>query len=355
MKPQAGKIVVYFLVLMAGIAVPVGGGLLLGFLGPAPYLLQADQLGPEWAQPREYPDGSTVTVRNYPDDAAARSAVVTVADDIPRSTTTQLLTTMWYTRRDNQRHGLLLPVADRVVQIEAADDQTIKSRLASLPFVRENPQKNIVYVLFTDYLLFTLLGLALYAVLWSYFLFAGGVWAASIPAAAGVEPVPEETLRERLLAVNDLKLPFCVRSEPGGRLVAEWRIADAEWVGILQAGGLHMLHRIYLELDPAAHKVRSLDWERTISWSGDVARVGWGLSFFRGISFFQYERGVQAGLVFKDGRWSTTAYNYRFLLSEMKNPLIEAVVGSGWSFVPVLAFWPRRGGKAPGHLSGNVS
>jgi hypothetical protein len=71
--------------------------------------------------------------------------------------------------------------------------------------------------------------------------------------------------------------------------------------------------------------------------------VGWSWSFFRGINFFQYERGVQVGLFFKDGQW-TKAYNYRFNLAEMKNPLIEVIAGSGWTFAPVVTFFRPLGG-----------
>jgi hypothetical protein len=189
---------------------------------------------------------------------------------------------------------------------------------------------------FSDHLVLTLIGIALFLVLWIYFLFRGGTWAARIDAAPGTSPAPASTLRRRLMEVNALKLPFQMREEPDGRLVAEWRIADANWIGLLHAGGLHKAHWIYLTLDPARHVVRARDRSRDISWSGDTARVGWAFSFFRGISFFEYERGAAVGLFFKDGHWTTTAYNYRFLLAEMKNPLIEAVVQSGWTFAPAF-------------------
>ena len=68
--------------------------------------------------------------------------------------------------------------------------------------------------------------------------------------------MPEETLRARLLAVNDLDLPFQLREEgPNGRLVAEWRIADDRWVGLMEAGELTKAHQVYLKLDPGAHRV----------------------------------------------------------------------------------------------------
>lgn len=126
-----------------------------------------------------------------------------------------------------------------------------------------------------------------------------------------------------------------VREESNG-LVAEWRIADDRWIGLMEAGGLHDVHRIHMELDPERRQVRSLDVRRTVSWDAGIAEVSASFSFFRGISFFDYDRGAQMGLFFRDGRWTTKAYDYRFLLSEMKTPLVEAIAGSGWKFTPVV-------------------
>lgn len=71
MKPSRRWIVVYVVCIIAGIVVPVAGALLLGFLGPAPYLLDEAGLGPEWSSPRRFPDGSTVSVTAHASPAAA--------------------------------------------------------------------------------------------------------------------------------------------------------------------------------------------------------------------------------------------------------------------------------------------
>jgi hypothetical protein len=79
--------------------------------------------------------------------------------------------------------------------------------------------------LFTRHLLLVLLGGASYLLLWFALLFRGGAWAASIAPAPGVAPVSAETLRARLLAVNDLGLPFQAQA-----------IIDARNVFDLQSG-----------------------------------------------------------------------------------------------------------------------
>ena len=335
MKPNRRRIALYVAGIIAAVVVPIAGAFLLAFLGPAPYLLDEDGLGPEWSSPRRFPDGSAVSVAAFPSSAAAVREAESIRRSIPTSSTSQTMNVVRYTRADDQRRGLLLPVGRRLVQVEAADDRAVDERLHALPFIRENPEKNLMWLLFTEHTGVVLSGLGLYILGLGVFMARGASWAAEIAPAARTAPVAADTLRSRILALNDLDLPFHVREE-SNRLVAEWRIVDARWVGLMEAGGLRDVHRIYMELDPEGHRVRSLDERRTVSWSAGIARLGGSFSFFRGISFFAYSRGVMMGVFFRDGRWTTKAYDYRFVLSEMKAPLVQAIVGSGWRFTPVV-------------------
>lgn len=335
MKPSRRRIVVYVVCIVAAVVVPVAGAFLLGFLGPSPYLLDEDALGPEWSAPRRFADGSTVSVTAFATPAAANQEAESISQSIPTTSTSQTLNVVRYTRADDQRRGLLLPVGRRIVQVEAADDRAIDERLRSLPFIRENPEKNLMWVLFTEHLGVVLAGLALYTLVFGIAMARGGSWAAEIAPRPRTAPVTAKTLRSRMLALNDLDLPFQVREEANG-LVAEWRIADERWIGLMEAGGLHDVHRIHMELDPERQQVRSLDVRRTVEWSAGLAEISASFSFFRGISFFEYDRGAQLGVFFRDGRWTTKAYDYEFVLSEMKTPLVQAIVGSGWRFTPVV-------------------
>jgi len=336
MRPDRRRIIVYLAGAVAAIVLPVAGALLLGFLGPPPYLLDEAGLGPEWASPRRFPDGSTVAVTTTPSPAAAKQRAESIGQSIPTSSATRTLNVVRYTRADDGRRGLLLPVGRAVVQVEAEDDRAIGRRLESLPFVRANPEKNLLWVLFARHPGVAFTGLAFYLLAFALLMARGASWAAEIAPPPQAAPVPANTLRSRILALNGLDLPFQVREEPNGRLVAEWRIVDARWIGLMQAGGLGELHGIYMELDPDARRVRSLDVHRNVSWSGGIAQLGGSFSFFRGISFFEYSRGMMGGVFFRDGQWAMKAYDYRFLLSEMKAPLVQAIVGSGWRFTPVL-------------------
>jgi hypothetical protein len=338
---------VFFVVVLATMMLPIAGGIWLAFSGPPPYLLHEDGFGPEWATsaPHDFPDGSSVTVSTHSDEAAAKEGVDAVLKAVPRNCTEFQPGLTRYTRRDNDRRGLVLPLGNRVIHVEAADDHTVNARLESLPFVAENPEKGVITLLFTRHLPATSLGVGVFFLLWFAVTCRVGSWAAGIATPPGVTPAEPQAMRARLLAVNDLGLPFRVREEGRrGRLVAEWRIADARWLGLTEAGGLTRVHQLYLELDPHTHKVRAVEVDRTVSWGAGIARVGWSWAYFQGINFFHYERGALVGLFFKDGRWTTTAYDYRFQLAEMRNPLIQAIVESGWTFAPVVTFFRPLGG-----------
>jgi hypothetical protein len=335
MKPSRRRIFLYVAGIVAAIVVPIAGAFLLAFLGPAPYVVDEDSLGAEWESPRTFPDGSTVSVTAFLSSAEAVQEAESISRSIPTSSTSQTLDVVRYTRADDQRRGLLLPVGHRLVHVEAANARGVDERLAALPFIRENPEKNLMWLLFTDHIGAALAGLAVYILGLGVFMARGASWAAQIAPAARTAPVAADTLRSRILALNDLDLPFHVREEPN-RLVAEWRIANGRWIGLMEAGGLQDVHRIYMDLDPEGHQVRSLDVRRTVSWSAGIARLGASFSFFRGISFFNYGREVMMGVFFRDGRWTTRAYDYRFVLTEMKTPLVQAIVASGWRFTPVV-------------------
>ena len=199
----------------------------------------------------------------------------------------------------------------------------------------------------SEYILFRILGdnaivpvlilIFFFVILTSYVFLRGGTWAGALSPPAGLHTVDAETLRERLLAINDLNLPFYIGKGKNGQLVAEWQIANDRWAGILEQNGLQMQHTITMQLDAVNNKVKVIEEDKTISWSAGIGRLNWSFSYFRGIDFFQYERGAEIGLIYKDGSWGIKpAYNYRFSLAEMKNPIIECILHSGWSFCPVF-------------------
>lgn len=205
----------------------------------------------------------------------------------------------------------------------------------------------------TEWILFTLLGKGdwvIYPVLiavgvWVYvglkIFVDGGTWAATVVSRleGAEQPADAAKLRALLLSLNEQDLPFEVVQDKNGDLVAQWKIADAKWVGLLKAGGLERQHNIVMRFDEPTRRVKAYDLDKAISWRADRASIALSFEYFRGISLWQYERACEIGLLYKDGSFGIKpAYNYRFLLAEMKNPIIDCICCNGWSFCPVMFF-----------------
>jgi hypothetical protein len=312
---------------------------------PPPYVLRGAAPGPEWKS-RTYPDGSVVALSRFRDAAAAEVGVETLLNGIDWDSRSQGFGfgVFQYSRRGNGRQGLIISIGNYVIHVEAADYAAVEARLASLPFVAPNPKPDWLWLLFSKHATAAFVGLGIYVLLFAVAMFRGGAWAARVSPQPGVPPVPLETLRQRLLAINKLDVPFRVAEEKHGGLVAEWRIADARWVDLMGAGGLRIAHRIYLRLDAATLRVRAVTVQRSIGWGAGLG-LSWSFSYFRGIVFFEYQRGEAIGLMYKNGNWALDfEYRYRFLLSEIQTPLVEAITRSGWTFAPVITFFRPLGG-----------
>jgi hypothetical protein len=342
LRSHPGRVVLIFVAAFAAILIPVGAGILITNLGPSRYLLHAEQLDDTWFSPQTFADDSTVVVYTA---ANANSST----DRIQKKDVTYSPGTQHYQRADNGRAGVLLSLNEHVIHIEGRDRAAVDSRLAQLPFVTENPEKSptleFVNQFLNDHAIGFVVGLCLYAVAFMLALPRAGSWAARIDPPPGLEPVAADVLRQRLLAINQQQVPFHVRELPRGRLVVEWNIVDAHWAGLLEAGGLKAQERMYVDLDPDSHCARVIYEQKTIRWSAGLGAAMGSFTFFRGIVFMSYESGAAAGLFFKDGAWhARPAYHYQFVLTEMKRPIVDAIIGAGWSFKPVVTFVRWIGG-----------
>jgi hypothetical protein len=185
-----------------------------------------------------------------------------------------------------------------------------------------------------------IIGIALFAyvgIVALYFL-KGLAWATRVDAKAAAEFVSGSYLREQLLALNRLDIPFRIESgERQDELVAVWRYADAKWIDLARAHGMRRLHRIVLRFDESERKVRATDFQTAYDWSAGGSGASFEWRATTGVVLFQYEHqrvfGVQLGSGGSAPRAIT--YSYTFDLQEMKSPLIEAVTQSGWRWQPV--------------------
>ena len=134
-----------------------------------------------------------------------------------------------------------------------------------------------------------------------------------------------------------------------------WRYADARWIDHASVHGMRRVHKISMTLDEPSHTARVLEYWSAMDWSagGNGANIQWHAA--RGINFFNFQHERVFGLqVAPDGALIPNLdYAYTFNLQELKQPFIQAVTRSGWSWKPVFFLAPPVAALARGIIRAN--
>ena len=182
-------------------------------------------------------------------------------------------------------------------------------------------------------------GLLLLVFIYSLGFFKGATWAGSAQPPAGTLAAPMSDLITRLMAINELDIPFTVtRTAKPDELNADWRYADAKWMDLAGAHGLRRTFRIRLTLDESSQTVRATDYTAAFDWSAGRGGAGIEWQAAAGVVFFQREQRSLYGLqLADDGRLKPgLSHTYRFDLNEMKAPIQAAITRSGWTWRPTV-------------------
>ncbi|MGH2754238.1 MAG: hypothetical protein ACRDLB_07360 [Actinomycetota bacterium] len=156
----------------------------------------------------------------------------------------------------------------------------------------------------------------------------------------GTPALPRTQLEDRLLAVNEERVPFTVTRGEGGEdgdLVAEWKIVDASWYEIFAKAGIEKSHRLLLVLDENDHEVRVLEQSWEVEWRAGVPSLSLSAEKFQGRTFGSKSFGTAYAFKGVNPLDFGEVYNYRFDVSEMKEPVTDVITGAGWRFVPVVS------------------
>jgi hypothetical protein len=180
-------------------------------------------------------------------------------------------------------------------------------------------------------------GIAVYVMLYAmgFFQYLGG------KKPSGTPPVSKSNLIDRLLALNDPSKPYHIVKGAETDLIAEWKIVDAEWYGVLNRNGLKQAYRALLLVDESRHSVRCCEELGSVSWTvglkGPIPTASYARSFFRGRILYskQYAKGY--GLRQLAPPEPGKIYEYKFDVNEIRGPIIVTVEESGWEWVPVTA------------------
>jgi hypothetical protein len=254
-----------------------------------------------------------------------------------------------YSLSDPGLRGQVKLIDEIVIHVQARNDETIEKTFQQAGLMVANPRASILTdIAHTNkYLwhivIFILVYTAIQFPIWNRV----ASWAAAVRPKAGIQAVSEPELRQRLLAINTVDVPFRVVEKKGKKLDVVWRLADAKWVGLMTANKVNRVEIMRLRLSDHDKSCRAVEISKAIKASADgtTLQFAFSFSFFRGIVFGQWEYEKQFGLIFRDGGLTfDTAYGYKFSLSELKNPVVNIIVSSGWSFKPVMFFSKILGG-----------
>jgi hypothetical protein len=154
----------------------------------------------------------------------------------------------------------------------------------------------------------------------------------------GTPQLGVDEVRSRLLAIAHDQVPFTVEAGGGGKegdVVVQWRIVDAAWYEIFAKAKLEKVHRILIVLDEGEHEARVLEEAWEVSWTAGLPTLSASAEKFQGRTMGTKSFGTAYGWKGVDPLDYGKVYEYRFDVSEMKDPLSTVVTQSGWTWVPV--------------------
>ena len=151
----------------------------------------------------------------------------------------------------------------------------------------------------------------------------------------GTAPVSKGQLTQRILGLGGKKVPFKITESDETDLLVELKVVDAEWYEIFAKAGLEKTYQILLLLDETKSEVRALEKIGEVSWKKGIPTISYAKSSFQGRTIAYKEFGTS--YAFKEPKPSSfgKVYEYSFDVNDVKDPLMDTITSSGWSYVPV--------------------
>ena len=156
-----------------------------------------------------------------------------------------------------------------------------------------------------------------------------GIMTAAEPAE-GVPPAPVDDVRSRLLAISG---PGIEADEDEGAIVVSWA-AKVDTIGPGGADASHVYRAIRVELDPSENEAGGIGYKTDTD-------AELGPSYYSVAK--DWERGQHIGSEsFTVVQWLGTVSSsggaqdgkYKFSWSDLRDPVIDAVTGAGWTYKP---------------------
>lgn len=146
---------------------------------------------------------------------------------------------------------------------------------------------------------------------------------------SGVTAIPTTELQSALLALNGTGVPFSVREAAGSGLLAEWRILEPAWGSGVSRRQVERTLKVWMRPLPTERVVRAMDEQWSVTRAGDPPTLTVGRERGRGPM-----RSIHKEWTYKKGPDGRRHKVETFSLDtrDMKNPLRDAVLESGWTW-----------------------
>ena len=339
--PTRSMVLWFYLSFFLLILTPTIVLMIWGFTGPPPYLLERDGLSEKWIGMKRTFREYMVEVHPTKSNGDAKDLAKRLFDSTPAGSRLKTLNIYRYNRNDDSRTGLVIPLDEFVIRIEAADRDAVDKAFLKLPFISENPAPNPLYRIFDDHLAMVFAVIGIYVILLLLFFSKRGAAIAQIKPSGQSRPDLKGELKSQLLKLDSMDLPFSVKEISSDEFVCEWRLVDEKWSRIIRAGGLRVNHRINLQFDPEKPIVRSASTTKIIRWERGFLNLLATFNWSRSIDFYSYQGAAQYGIGIKDGNWEIEEdYSFQYNLNQIRDPIVRLIIQSGWVYRPVLGFSP---------------
>ena len=148
---------------------------------------------------------------------------------------------------------------------------------------------------------------------------------------AGTPVLAKDEVIKKLLNLNRPTSPYQViqGTEGYSDLIAEWKIVDAQWYEIFAKAGISKVFRIYLKFHDEQSEIRALDKEYSVEWKIGIPSLSESQAVFIGQ---KHEIEFGKAYAFTENSGYGQVYQYRFSTDEIKKPIQDIVVESGWTY-----------------------
>ena len=140
------------------------------------------------------------------------------------------------------------------------------------------------------------------------------------------QPVSLEELRAQIQGINEFDAPVMVE-ERKRKLVATWKYVDARWLELFAKAGLTKSYELQMKFHEGRHTVTMVDRTKEATWRAGMGGVSVSGSTSQGV-VMAYEVGKQWGI--KENFAPGKIYDYKFVPSEIKLPILNSILRSGW-------------------------